>query len=384
MNIQKSSVIENMRIITLKIPADVKGTRLITYSWPLMLSTSSGEIFHYIFSRKLCGNNVLYGYFLYASSTLLIRCTHGKCKLICTEMRSDKDKYLKTETIELSVDNLKQVYLPEGVAWGIFSLDDEIEIQIQSTVDIEAQLPLVFDPLCSDFELPKELEKTEFALGEMQGERIGIEEYNELIENSETDAENSECGAENTLDTDNSEINVQQLSIPGSCFITHKFANPSTEKIYSYYAMAQNGIKKTYVQHFEMKFSSANIVRGFYIQDAPWTNNQYFICTTGRCKVILFDLRDRSQTYLCHTSVILDSESKDSLYFEAGIAYAVVSLEENTLLYCMSDNTISDNVNRIVSVFDERFKNELPCAGIISSAIDRLAPKAEELAHNYW
>ena len=380
MIIKKSTYCPGVQSIKIEIPQDLKGVRLITYSWPTLLSRGTSKLFPYIFKRTFCDNCPLYGLYYNYSDDLLIRCTKGSCSLFYVELRKDNQYYQKIERIELSCENGQQIYLVPGVAWGILTQIDEIELQIQSSEDPNKQPILVLDPLDPQINLVDLLCAEEFKVEKYSTQPASIEMFEEIVQDHFV----QESQENKSGDTD--AINKKELEIPGACILLYQkgVCELKYKKVYCYFDFVYVGIKKWFLQHFEMYFSFKNTIRGFYIQDAPWCNTQLFQCISGCCKVFLLDLRDAKPTYLQCTSVELDCHEHSFLYFEEGIAYAVLSLADNTKLYCLSDNTVSNVVQTTVSIFDERFQKELPSEGLIASAKDRAAPKATDLLHNYW
>jgi len=61
----------------------------------------------------------------------LIRCTKGKIYDVIIDLRPNSESYKKWEAFELSSDNYKLLYVPEGFAHGFQSLEDNTEIFYQ-------------------------------------------------------------------------------------------------------------------------------------------------------------------------------------------------------------------------------------------------------------
>lgn len=61
----------------------------------------------------------------------LIRCTKGKIYDVIIDLRPNSTSYKKWEAFELSSDNYKLVYVPEGFAHGFQTLEDNTEIFYQ-------------------------------------------------------------------------------------------------------------------------------------------------------------------------------------------------------------------------------------------------------------
>ena len=63
----------------------------------------------------------------------IIRCTRGKLYDIVVDLRTDSLTFKKWFSIELSADNYKMLYVPEGCAHGYQTLEDNTEATYQIT-----------------------------------------------------------------------------------------------------------------------------------------------------------------------------------------------------------------------------------------------------------
>ena len=61
----------------------------------------------------------------------LVRCTRGAIYDVIIDLRPDSPTYKQWIGVELSADNHKAIYVPEGFAHGNISLEDNIEITYQ-------------------------------------------------------------------------------------------------------------------------------------------------------------------------------------------------------------------------------------------------------------
>lgn len=61
----------------------------------------------------------------------LVRCTMGAIHDVIVDLRSASETYLKWMAVELTADNRKMLYVPEGVAHGFQSLSDNTEVFYQ-------------------------------------------------------------------------------------------------------------------------------------------------------------------------------------------------------------------------------------------------------------
>jgi dTDP-4-dehydrorhamnose 3,5-epimerase len=61
----------------------------------------------------------------------LVRCTRGAVYDVIVDLRADSPAYLRWEAVELTEDNHRMLYVPEGCAHGFQSLEDGTEIFYQ-------------------------------------------------------------------------------------------------------------------------------------------------------------------------------------------------------------------------------------------------------------
>lgn len=63
-----------------------------------------------------------------AEEAKLIRCTKGRILDVIIDIRPDSATYCEHIAVELTEENFKQLYVPEGFAHGFLTLEDDIEV----------------------------------------------------------------------------------------------------------------------------------------------------------------------------------------------------------------------------------------------------------------
>ena len=58
----------------------------------------------------------------------LVRCTQGAIFDVALDLRRDSPAYLKWHGVELSAQNRRMLYIPEGCAHGLLTLSDDTEV----------------------------------------------------------------------------------------------------------------------------------------------------------------------------------------------------------------------------------------------------------------
>ncbi len=63
----------------------------------------------------------------------LVRCTRGALYDVIIDLRSESQTFCHWHAVELTADNHRMVYVPEGLAHGFLSLNDNTEVFYQMT-----------------------------------------------------------------------------------------------------------------------------------------------------------------------------------------------------------------------------------------------------------
>lgn len=70
----------------------------------------------------------------------LVRCVRGAVFDVVVDLRPGSPGFLRHESVELSADNRRAIFVPAGFAHGFQTLDDDTEVQYQMTDDYRADL----------------------------------------------------------------------------------------------------------------------------------------------------------------------------------------------------------------------------------------------------
>ena len=65
--------------------------------------------------------------------TKLVRCTRGAIYDVIVDMREDSDTFKQWVGVELTADNYRMLYVPEGFAHGFITLEDNTDVTYQVT-----------------------------------------------------------------------------------------------------------------------------------------------------------------------------------------------------------------------------------------------------------
>jgi dTDP-4-dehydrorhamnose 3,5-epimerase len=69
----------------------------------------------------------------------LVRCTRGAIYDVIIDLRSDSSTFKQWMTVELTADNRRMLYVPEGFAHGFQTLEDNTEVFYQMSEFYERQ-----------------------------------------------------------------------------------------------------------------------------------------------------------------------------------------------------------------------------------------------------
>lgn len=65
--------------------------------------------------------------------TKLVRCTRGAIYDVIVDMRAESETYKQWIGVELTADNYRMLYVPEGFAHGFITLEDRTDVSYQVT-----------------------------------------------------------------------------------------------------------------------------------------------------------------------------------------------------------------------------------------------------------
>lgn len=63
------------------------------------------------------------------AQTKLLRCTRGRIMDVAVDIRKGSPKFGKWVAVELTAENHRQLYIPQGFAHGFVTLTDDVEVQ---------------------------------------------------------------------------------------------------------------------------------------------------------------------------------------------------------------------------------------------------------------
>lgn len=126
------------------------------------------------------------------------------------------------------------------------------------------------------------------------------------------------------------------------CFIIHPRVFED-DRGYFYESYNKQGFKKQtgldidFVQDNQSQ-SSKGVLRGLHFQVGDYEQAKLVRVIKGSVLDVCVDLRENSETYLKHFSLILSEENKKQLFIPRGFAHGFLVLEDNTIFSYKCDN----------------------------------------------
>ncbi len=168
---KRSKILRGVYYSSRNITMDMKGTRLVRYSWLAFLDIGITDVFETIYRKEILHAQELHGLFYYPERTFLLCCLNGGGKLLAVDLRPKSVSFLKCIKVSFNENGVSQVYLPIGVAWGILSEEEDTTIQIQATKG-NGKDGVMIDPLSSELDFGWKAEEFLVAKYDLQVKKV--------------------------------------------------------------------------------------------------------------------------------------------------------------------------------------------------------------------
>ena len=131
---EKCGEIEGLYLIQPKVFGDNRGYFMETYNYNAFKEAGLDMVFVQD-NQSMSTRGVLRGLHFQKQfpQGKLVRVVRGKVFDVAVDLRSDSKTYGKWFGVELSAENMKQFYIPEGFAHGFLVLSDEAEFCYKCT-----------------------------------------------------------------------------------------------------------------------------------------------------------------------------------------------------------------------------------------------------------
>lgn len=128
------------------------------------------------------------------------------------------------------------------------------------------------------------------------------------------------------------------------------------------------GIDVEFIQFNESINFKTGTFRGLHYQKAPYEDNKFIRCVSGKVLDILVDLRKNSPTFLKYLTVVISDKNRKMLFVPKGVAHGFLTLENNSRLLYHHTAHYKPNFEAAVNYRDPKINLKLPnTVNIISS-----------------
>lgn len=100
------------------------------------------------------------------------------------------------------------------------------------------------------------------------------------------------------------------------------------------------GLDDEFVLDFYSR-SATNVVRGLHFQRPPWEQAKLVYCSEGSIFDVALDIRQDSETFGDHVSIMLNESERDIMYIPAGFAHGFAVTEGPAMVHYKASNPYS-------------------------------------------
>ncbi len=115
----------------------------------------------------------------------------------------------------------------------------------------------------------------------------------------------------------------------------------------------QTGIDINFVQD-NQSISSKGVLRGLHFQTGEYAQAKLVSVAKGKVLDVCVDLRNDSETFGKHFSIILDDKNNKQLFMPRGFAHGFLVLEDNTIFTYKCDNYYNKSSEKGILFSDSR------------------------------
>jgi dTDP-4-dehydrorhamnose 3,5-epimerase len=135
-------------------------------------------------------------------------------------------------------------------------------------------------------------------------------------------------------------VKARQLAIPGAWEITPQVHTDSRGLFFEWFAdsaFTEFAGHRLDLHQANCSVSSAGVLRGVHFAQLPPSQAKYVTCLHGSVFDVVVDIRVGSPTFGKWDAVVLDSQSRRSIYISEGLGHAFLALEDDsTVMYLCS------------------------------------------------
>ncbi len=136
----------------------------------------------------------------------------------------------------------------------------------------------------------------------------------------------------------------------------------------------EHGLVSGFVQVNNSLATEKGTLRGMHYQLAPKAEVKVVRCIKGGLQDVIIDLREGSETFGQHFSVLLTAENRKMLYVPKGFAHGFITLEPDTEAFYFVDEFYAPDLERGIRWDDPRFDIKWPLKPTVVSDKDQSHP----------
>lgn len=137
------------------------------------------------------------------------------------------------------------------------------------------------------------------------------------------------------------------------------------------------------IEQANISYSHKNVVRGIHFSSAPNGQAKWITCVNGAIRDIVVDIRINSPTYGNYITVDLEADSGNSIFIEANLGHAFLSLADETVVTYLLSSPYSPSHEYEINAMDPEINIDwgIPRKDLKFSPKDAVAPSlADRLA----
>lgn len=178
-------------------------------------------------------------------------------------------------------------------------------------------------------------------------------------------------------------MEVRELSVPGAWAITPQlhvdargvFLEWFTDSDFT--ALAGHPFD---LRQANCSVSAAGVLRGLHFAQHPPGQAKYVTCVHGSVFDVVADIRVGSPTFGRWDAVLLDAESRGSVYISEGLAHGFLALQDNSTVIYLCSTPYAPEREHTICATDPALGIEWPTAEALElSDRDAVAPTLEEV-----
>lgn len=176
----------------------------------------------------------------------------------------------------------------------------------------------------------------------------------------------------------------RELAVPGAWEITPRPHCDDRGAFFEWFTERDFG--ETTGQSFNMRqanysVSAAGVLRGLHFAQVPPGQAKYVTCVAGAVFDVVVDIRVGSPTYGQWDSVLLDDETRRSVYLSEGLAHGFLALRDGSTAMYLCSSPYDPQREHTIAATDPAIgiRWPLPAAELSMSDRDAAAPTLAEV-----